>query len=222
MYTKRLKSLKKAMNVLEKNNQLYIKYTHDKNQLSRKCEFAYNMRGALQTLAIVIAEGEKQWRDGILKKIEDEIAQALAFIYPEDGYRVTLTSRILRGKLHIDSYVSSMSLSKVTGRMKRTQGMLFRQIVSMSAIICIMELQGIKTVYIDEAFSGASKKNMLRARKLVQWYAERGINLIVIAQDPAVSADLNSNTLYIRREYPNVTVIEQDNRVNMPVIDEGD
>lgn len=209
-FANRLYTIRRAYNSADRMNKLYEKTLAEKREVESKLRFASGMRQLCLALNEEIVTGEQQWRESVLAKIEEEIAQALAFVYPEDGYTVKLVSRVLRGKIHIDSYVKSVSLEKVDGRMKRTQGMLFRQLVSLASVICIMEMQGVRTVYIDEAFSGASKKNMTRARRLLQWYAERGLHMVIIAQDPAVLTDIDANTLVLARTLDNKTIIRQD------------
>lgn len=210
VYRDRVSVLKRAYSAARRNNELYTNLHDERAELKRKLEFASGIQRAAKVLHVEIVAGEQQWREGVLARIEQEIAQALAFVYPEDNYTIKLSSRILRDKIHVESYVQSVSLKKVSGKMRRTQGLLFRQIVSLAAVICIAKFQGVDTVYVDEAFSGASKRNMSKAQKLLEWYSSRGVHVVVIAQDPVIAGNLDANVLTLRRTLDNKTVISQE------------
>lgn len=208
MYTNRLNTLKRMYKKLEKGNKRYNELVSEKHKLELCISNAERLKEQCLRLNQFISDGEAKWRQSILEQIESEVEQALEFVYPNDGYKVKLDVRVLRGRIHVDSYVTSLSLKRIKGKMKRTQGMLFRQIVTLSAIVCIINLLGVNTVYVDETFSGASLDNLIRARKLLSWYNTRGVNMIIIAQNHIVSSDIkNSNIITVSRSSDNKTSI---------------
>lgn len=202
----RLHVLNKAYLRAKKSNTAYTDAKQKLETTTAKINTTSNLIQALKILNVEIASAEEQWRNSILIEIENEIAKALSFVFPEDGYTVHLDSRILRGKLHISSSVSSINSSKIEGSMKYTQGMLFRQIVVIASVVYIMQLKGFNTIYFDEAFSGAATKNILKVRNLIDWYRERGINLILIAQNQSIITG-NEHSVVLTRDNDNVTKI---------------
>lgn len=209
MYWERLSTLKKAYRVAERNNSLYTEASLNVAKCRAQVAYIRGLNQSLKVLENIIAEREKEWRDTVLRMLEAEIAQDLAFVYPEDGYSVTLVPRVLRGKVHIDATASSYFTGKMLGDVADSQGRLFQQVVSFAALIVIMTILGVETMYIDEAFSGASKRNIARVNKLLQSIKDRGFNLVLIAQDISIARNIEANTLILSRSLDNKTSIVQ-------------
>lgn len=209
MYSERLKTLTKAYNVIAKNNRLYVDAQTEVALRAEQVKLAQNLEEQLKTLTLQITTDESLWREGILSILENEISQDLAYVYPTDGYNINLTSRVLRGKIHIDAKVTSTFSASMPGRIQKTQGRLFQQIVSFSALEGVMSLLGIKTIYVDEAFSGSSKKNVEKLNSLLQALQQRGYNLIIIAQDTTIADGLDANRIFLTRSVDNKTALSQ-------------
>ena len=96
------------------------------------------------------------------------------------------------------------------GKISGTQGRLFQQVVSFAGLIGVMSLLGIKTIYIDEAFSGSAKKNIGKLNRLLLHLKERGFNLVIIAQDIAMAEGLPANRMLLSRSVDNKTTIIQE------------
>lgn len=207
MYTARFNTLSRAMSNLEKSNKAYTDAVKDLAKFDYQLDYLRGLTAGLNALDKIIAEQEKSWQSYVLRIIEEEIMQALAIVYPTDGYVVKLSSRILRKKIHIEGVVSSYFTPEMSGEISDTQGRLFQQVVSIAALVGIMELLGVKTIYIDEAFSGASSDNAYRVNNLLRSYAERDLNLIIIAQDPAIAQNLDANILKLSRSLDNKTEV---------------
>ena len=209
MYTERLNTLVKAYKVAEKNNRLYEESQRSIADVNNKLAYINGLSGSLQLLESLIVEQENQWQDAVLRFLEAEIMQDLAFVYPSDGYSVTLSSRVLRGKIHIEASVRSYFTNEMLGDISDTQGRLFQQIVSFAALVGVMKILGVNTVYVDEAFSGAAKANVTKVNKLLSSISERGYNIILIAQDSTMSESISANTLLLSRSLDNKTSVLQ-------------
>lgn len=203
----RIGNLRRAYKVVEKMNRTYREAEDEKRKYEIKRDFASSIRSSCLDLGQIISEGEKAWRRGVLLQIEEEIEEALGFIYPNDAYQVKLEPRVVRGKVHIDTFVKSNSFDSVSGSMKRTQGLLFRQIISIASVMRIMKMRGVNVVYIDEAFSGASKENLIKVHKLLKWYQEKGANMVIIMQDPTIISGLDAHMLVLSRSWNNKTEV---------------
>lgn len=210
LYSARLRTLTKAYNTAERNNLLYQDALQKKDLHQAQVDFLLGLSEHLKALDLAITEKESEWRDGVLDVLASEIVSDLAFVYPSDGYQVNLNARVLRGKIHITATVTSTFARELPGKIRGTQGRLFQQVVSFSGLLGVMSLLGVKTVYIDEAFSGSAKKNVKKLNKLLLHLKERGFNLVIIAQDIAMAEGLPANRMFLSRSVDNKTSIVQE------------
>lgn len=209
MYMSRLRTLKRAYQNAERSNTAYREATSNIAKYRSQLQYIRGLGQSLKILDALIAECESEWRESVLRMLEAEIAQDLAFIYPSDGYNVFLTSRVLRGKVHIEGYARSYYGGDMNGDLADSQGRLFQQVVSFGALVCIMKILGVETVYVDEAFSGASNRNVEKINRLLQDIKERGLNIILIAQDITMARNIDANVLLLSRSLDNKTSIVQ-------------
>lgn len=210
MYSARLRTLSRAYNTAERNNSLYNDALKRQGLYHAQLEFLLGLSEHLKTLDLAITEKESAWRDDVLSVLASEIVSDLAFVYPSDGYQVNLSAKVLRGKIHISASVTSTFVGNFPGKISGTQGRLFQQVVSFAGLIGVMSLLGIKTIYIDEAFSGSAKKNIGKLNRLLLHLKERGFNLVIIAQDIAMAEGLPANRMLLSRSVDNKTTIIQE------------
>ena len=206
-YVHRLNVIEKAFNRIEYNNNEYIRISNEIQSAQKKLQLISNLSGNTRALLDVITVSEKQWRTTILSIIECEISKYLSYVYPEDNYSVQLDCDIKYGKIKINATVSSNSFDNLK---LTTQGRLFKQIVSLAAIASIMKINGIKTIYLDEAFSGASKENMALMGKIISEMIVDGINLVLIIQhEDLIPGNVDWHSIYLTRGQHNCTVITE-------------
>lgn len=212
MYRDRLRVLRKAFKSAESNNALYNEAKKQHNLQEQQLTFLVNLQSQLKAFDLAVTNNESEWRDAVLSVLETEIVNDLNYVFPTDGYNVSLSTKVLRGKIHITVQVRSFNVSEMPGRITGTQGRLFQQVVSFAALISVISLLGINTVYIDEAFSGSSKGNIKKIGRLLDSLKERGFNIIMIAQDTSLADGLDANRLVLVRTIDNKTIITQDTR----------
>lgn len=208
-YASRVELLKKAYSILEKNNRAFNQMHNELREVESKLGYVNGLGGALTVLERLITQQQADWQDAILRMLESEISEALAVVYPEDGYTVSLTARLLRGKVHVEGSVKAYFLDEFPGAISDSQGRLFQQIVSFAALMVVMRVLNVNTVYIDEAFSGASTDNATRVNRLLKEYSSRGANLIIIAQNAEIASGIPANVLNLERSLDNVTSVTQ-------------
>lgn len=208
MFSQRLRSIDAAYRVIEKNNKAYEEAIHDLEVTKSKIAYIEKLNGSLTILDRLVAEQEEKWQRGILDMLEKSIAEHLAFVFPNDGYTVKLSTRLLRGKIHIEAKAQSYFTGEISGEIDDSQGRLFQQIVSFAALMCVMTILNVKTVYIDEAFSGVSDRNSSRINELLRSYENKGFNIILIAQMPNMASGIEANILRLHRTLDNKTVVE--------------
>lgn len=214
VYTERLQMLARSYKRAERENIAYNEALKQKQILESQINLLVGLQECLKTFSLDVTTKESEWRDAVLGILSSEIADDLAFVYPADGYQVTLISRVLRGKIHIDATVTSTFANNIPGKIKGTQGRLFQQVVSFSSLIGVMSLLGIKTIYVDEAFSGSAKKNVKKLNRLLLSLAERGFNLVLIAQDISMAEGLPANRMFLSRTVDNKTIIQEEIQIN--------
>lgn len=207
MYAERLKLLKRAYSRAERENNLYQECVAQIAELKRKKEYIESLMIATKNLNTVIAKEEQVWREAVLRFLEAEIAEYLDFVYPNDGYCVQLSTRLLRGKLTVEASVRSYCSGVIPGSVSDSQGRLFQQIVSFAALLGIMKILGVNTVYIDEAFSGCSKGNMMQVNAILERVRAKGFNLVLIAQDSTLAQNIAGNILLLERTLDNKTIV---------------
>ena len=95
------------------------------------------------------------------------------------------------------------------GELSDSQGCLFQQVVSFAALVGIMDLLRVNTVYVDEAFSGVARANIEKITALLNMYQQRGYNIVLIIQDDSVAKSVEANTLMLSRSLDNKTTVLQ-------------
>lgn len=209
MYSDRLRTLSRAYKIAERENKAFIEAQESLAQARVQQAYVSGIATSLTMLDALIAKQENAWQESVLRKLEAEIMQALAYVYPSDGYSVSLATRVLRGKVHVEGTVRSYFTEMMPGELADSQGCLFQQTVSFAALIGIMDLLHVGTVYVDEAFSGVAKANVSKINALLKMYQERGYNIILIAQDTSVALGIEANTLILERSLDNKTIVTQ-------------
>ena len=209
MYSERVKVLRAAYQSVHRLNQQVKAAETELKKCEAQLSYVNGLASGLKMLETLIVYQEEQWRYSILRSLEAIITEYLSFVYPDDGYTVTLTSRVLRGKVHIEAQVNSYFLGGALGEVDASQGRLFQQLVSFAALIGISQILGVNTVYIDEAFSGVSRQNVEKVNALLRHIQTKGINLILIAQDPAMADNIDANVLLLSRSLDNKTSIQR-------------
>lgn len=210
MYQERLRTLTRAYSTARKNNAMYKEAVAKVDILLSQREYLYTLQEQLKDFNLRVTEEESLWRQAVLGVLEAEILEALAQVYPTDGYVVKLSTKVSRGKIHVISTVQSLFTDTIPGSIAGTQGRLFQQVVSFGALVGVMMLIGVKTIYEDEAFSGSSKKNIQKLNGLLQLLKDKGYNLIMIAQDKSMANGLEANRLFLERSTDNKTTVYRE------------
>ena len=208
-YLNRLNTLSKAYNTLSKENYLYETTKETIERYNLKLNKINTLQYFLKRAKQIVAKSEKEWRDAITQLLEAEINKNLAIIFPFDNYRISLDYEVVRNKIHLKPRISSKDFEKI--KINKSQGRLLTQIASASAVIAIMKLQGISTIYIDEAFSGSSKENLEKVGGMVAEILSEGINLIMIVQHSVIASNLpDAHIYYFNRSTSNETTITEE------------
>lgn len=197
------------MHRAKNTNDYYLSLQKRLAIIERRYDALNNLKQSLKNIGILIANSETQWKDMFIYRLTQGVNDALEIVYPDDGYTISVSLRTLRGKVHIESIINSaIAQSEFKGRISKTQGTLFQQIVSFASFVVIMELLGETTLYVDEAFSGASPMNYNNIDKLVKYYREsKGMNFIFITQNTGmISPDDFTTILEVSRVNNNTTV----------------
>lgn len=208
-YLSRLQTLTKAYQNIEKTNELYKNTKEKIEQYTVKLERIGTLQFFLKRSKQIIANSEKEWRDAITQLLEAEINKNLTLIFPADNYHISLDYEVVRNKIHLKPRISSKDFEKI--KINKSQGRLLTQVASASAVIAIMKLQGINTIYIDEAFSGSSKENLEKIGGMIAEILNDNINLVMIVQHSNIAANLPDAHIYhFSRSILNETTIVEE------------
>lgn len=208
-YLSRLQTLTKAYQNIEKTNELYKNTKEKMEQYTVKLERIGTLQFFLKRSKQIIANSEKEWRDAITQLLEAEINKNLTLIFPADNYHISLDYEVVRNKIHLKPRISSKDFEKI--KINKSQGRLLTQVASASAVIAIMKLQGINTIYIDEAFSGSSKENLEKIGGMIAEILNDNINLVMIVQHSNIAANLPDAHIYhFSRSILNETTIVEE------------
>lgn len=208
-YLSRLQTLTKAYQNIEKTNELYKNTKEKMEQYTVKLERIGTLQFFLKRSKQIIANSEKEWRDAITQLLEAEINKNLTLIFPADNYHISLDYEVVRNKIHLKPRISSKDFEKI--KIDKSQGRLLTQVASASAVIAIMKLQGINTIYIDEAFSGSSKENLEKIGGMIAEILNDNINLVMIVQHSNIAANLPDAHIYhFSRSILNETTIVEE------------
>lgn len=208
-YLSRLQTLTKAYQNIEKTNELYKDTKEKIEQYTVKLERIGTLQFFLKRSKQIIANSEKEWRDAITQLLEAEINKNLTLIFPADNYHISLDYEVVRNKIHLKPRISSKDFEKI--KINKSQGRLLTQVASASAVIAIMKLQGINTIYIDEAFSGSSKENLEKIGGMIAEILNDNINLVMIVQHSNIAANLPDAHIYhFSRSILNETTIVEE------------
>lgn len=209
MYAERLSLLTRAYKSAQKSNKVYEEAQSNVAKFTQQLNYILGIQSGLRLINGIIVDRERQWQEQVQQLIETKIVEYLSYVYPADGYSVSLTTRILRGKVHVDGEVHSYFASQISGDVSETQGRLFQQVVSFAALVAVMEILDVKTAYMDEAFSCAAKANIGKLNALLQHVKEEGFNLVLIAQDTNIAQGIDANVLFLQRSLDNKTTVTQ-------------
>lgn len=208
-YLSRLQTLTKAYQNIEKTNELYKDTKEKIEQYTVKLERIGTLQFFLKRSKQIIANSEKEWRDAITQLLEAEINKNLTLIFPADNYHISLDYEVVRNKIHLKPRISSKDFEKI--KINKSQGRLLTQVASASAVIAIMKLQGINTIYIDEAFSGSSKENLEKIGGMIAEILNDNINLVMIVQHSNIASNLPDAHIYhFSRSILNETTIVEE------------
>ena len=208
-YLSRLQTLTKAYQNIEKTNELYKNTKEKMEQYTVKLERIGTLQFFLKRSKQIIANSEKEWRDAITQLLEAEINKNLTLIFPADNSHISLDYEVVRNKIHLKPRISSKDFEKI--KIDKSQGRLLTQVASASAVIAIMKLQGINTIYIDEAFSGSSKENLEKIGGMIAEILNDNINLVMIVQHSNIAANLPDAHIYhFSRSILNETTIVEE------------
>lgn len=208
-YLSRLQTLTKAYQNIEKTNELYKNTKEKMERYTVKLERIGTLQFFLKRSKQIIANSEKEWRDAITQLLEAEINKNLTLIFPADNYHISLDYEVVRNKIHLKPRISSKDFEKI--KIDKSQGRLLTQVASASAVIAIMKLQGINTIYIDEAFSGSSKENLEKIGGMIAEILNDNINLVIIVQHSNIAANLPDAHIYhFSRSILNETTIVEE------------
>lgn len=207
LYVNRLEALYKVYKNLRKQNKFFTDLLDTVNNQERQLDFLFGLHIQIKKFNLAVVQKESDWRAAVLSVLEAEINNDLNFVFPDDGYRAVLDTYVSRGKIQIDVAIASYHTNSMTGRLDKMQGRLFQQVVSFAALIGVMTLLNIKTVYIDEAFSGSSKLNIKKLNSLLSDIKERGFNIVMIAQDGTMAEGIDANIILLERTLDNKTIV---------------
>ena len=187
-YLSRLQTLTKAYQNIEKTNELYKNTKEKMERYTVKLERIGTLQFFLKRSKQIIANSE---------------------IFPADNYPISLDYEVVRNKIHLKPRISSKDFEKI--KIDKSQGRLLTQVASASAVIAIMKLQGINTIYIDEAFSGSSKENLEKIGGMIAEILNDNINLVIIVQHSNIAANLPDAHIYhFSRSILNETTIVEE------------
>lgn len=204
-FAQRLRVIDRAFDRITKANEEYLRTLNEIKSYEQKLELSLFLKEDLVKLSHVIVSSEKQWRETVLVVIEREVQRYLDIIYPDDNYIVHLDAVIKYSRVKLQVTVSSNNFRDLK---IKSQGTLFKQIVSLASVSAIMKLKGIYTIYVDEAFSGASKYNLPIVGKIIEELRNDGMNLVLIVQHKDIAHSIvDVNEIHITREIGNITKI---------------
>lgn len=204
-FAQRLRVIDRAFDRISKANEEYLRTLNEIKSYEQKLELSLFLKEDLVKLSHVIVSSEKQWRETVLIVIEREVQRYLDIIYPDDNYIVHLDAVIKYSRVKLQVTVSSNNFRDLK---IKSQGTLFKQIVSLASVSAIMKLKGIYTIYVDEAFSGASKYNLPIVGKIIEELRNDGMNLVLIVQHKDIAHSIvDVNEIHITREIGNITKI---------------
>lgn len=207
-FKQRLKVLDKTFSLIDNSNKEYLRLIEETNIAEKKIQSLTTLLANIKTLLNAVTVSEKQWRESILSIIECEIYRYISIVYPVDDYSISLSCSVKYGKIKIQASVSSLNFENLK---IESQGRLFKQIVSLAAVVAIMRLKGINTVYVDEAFSGASRENMPIVGSLITELINEGLNMIIIVQnEDIIPGTIGWHSLFLKRNISNCTTIKEE------------
>lgn len=141
--------------------------------------------------AVTLAENYRESRIGYL---EQEIENNLAYLIPEENFRVKIEFSSRDGVENANLYIMKKGGTRWS-LPKARNGRFIRQIISFTAMYTINRLRGSKTIFSDEALASADKKNLLNLKPMLDNLIDDGFQIVVIEHKPELYQTLD------RREF---------------------
>lgn len=184
----RLSSLRNSVYMLESELR-HAKENNERLQSAKeKYSEAYSIYSSmdeyyknLKSMNVLMTVALNKYRSNAIKVLEQEIANCLKLVFPEEDYNVRIdwktnsgsgepSAVMMIGKRMPDGTYDYMPPSLQNGG-------LAKQLISFSAVSSILAMLGCKCIFVDEAFNSGDGRSLQELAPLLMSLLDKGIQI---------------------------------------------
>lgn len=158
------------------------------NQLTEKIEEIDEYITLCKCIVNTAKDEEVKFKTSRIEYLEEMIEVNLGYLFPEAQYKTKLLSNVKRGKSKVKLLLKKATDSDFRNPINSNGGMA-QQVISFTSSMVIINLLGKNKIFIDEALGNGSAESKKKMSKVIDLYAKRGNQIIMISQ----GSDLYSN-----------------------------
>lgn len=187
MSNARLENLKTLLNnkkveleVCKQNKKKSDEINNERIRLENLSSDLASYLNSQKSLYAILKTTDSKYKEDRLSFVTEIIKSNIDSIFPDADLTPKLNYTTKRNKQTLDLVLVDRYGNE--RHPKNTEGGLYQQLISFSSSMSIVFLKGSKIFYIDEAFGNGSPANRAKVGNIINDYASRGIQIILITQ----------------------------------------
>lgn len=179
------------------NNQQREKLLASRNETAELLRDIIEYQGDLKRFFEAVNTEDREFKNRRITFINGLITEALSIIFPEDSFRAELRCDFYR-----KSDVSLVLLDRNGNEMipDVCSGKLQQYLITFAAISGIARGLGVNNLFVDEAFGVAALDILGDIGVIIGELVKNGMQIIMIAQNPAVYQDIPRREIVMRKD----------------------
>lgn len=196
MYDQQLQSKTARLERAKLSNAQLETLISERRELVDLLSTVIEYKDDLKKLFEAINNEDREFKNRRISFINGLITEALDKIFPDDKYRAELICDFYRKSeanlVLLDKHGNEMIPDICSGKLQQ-------YLISFAAVSGISKGLGVNNLFVDEAFGVAAPEILGDIGKIIQQRVEEGMQVIMIAQNPAVYQDIPHRKIAIRK-----------------------
>lgn len=178
---------------MRKSNETVLDTSLKIDELKEELSYAKRVGKYNKTLSESLQTKNREFIETIIINLEEAIEYAINSVLPIKSYSVQLAYVPFRNNGTLKLYLIDGAGNKLPPRI--IEGDMLNQVLSFSAITHLTLQMGYNKIFYDEAFASANVRSLVLIRSVIQYYTEKGMQFILVGQNPILYAGLERTML---------------------------
>lgn len=193
----KLQRKKVLAEVTEENNKKFLELKGRYNKAKDTQQLLENYITSMEILYKLCNNETNKYKQNRLSYVEHFIDEKLDIVFPDENF----SSKIVIDNKY-GSNIAYLTLLKPNGKSRMptaSEGKMCQQLLSTNTAIALVKCLGINRLFLDEAHSASSPKNLTKVGDMLKELVGSGIQIILIEQKSEVYKDLPRREIYITK-----------------------